>query len=96
MAQATNEIPKPFHPTPHEGFRLSWWTLATKKQTLIYMADKPGLILPSLGKASVLVYSSLDAAINGINFVLIGNSRDPRTKNSEGVKLYTIEHWVKA
>lgn len=96
MTQAANEPPKPFHPTPHEGFRLSWWMLATKKQTLLYIADKPGLSLPGIGKASVLVYSSLDAALNGIDFVLIGNSRDPRTKNTDGVKLYTIEHWVKA
>lgn len=84
-----------FKPEGLPGMRLHWWTLATKQQVAKYIADKPGLTVPGLGKCSILAYPVTDLD-RVADVVLIGNPRDKRTRNSDGVKLYTIEHYLTA
>jgi len=84
-----------FRPDGMPGMRLHWWTLATKQQVANYISDKPEMSVPALGKCSILAYPLTDAD-RVCDVVLIGNPRDARTRNSDGVKLYTIEHYIKA
>lgn len=94
--QRPANLKEAFRPDPDSmpGMRLHWWMLATKQQVANYISDKPEMFIPKLGQCCLLAYP-LNAPRH-CDLVLIGNPRDKRTRNSEGVKLYTIEHYVKA